>query len=128
MLLILFKKQFLYFQLVKNLFYFIYFYFLFIKGLLQGGSDGVKSLILRYETLVQNKTDLQQRDFSKEKQERRLKLQQLILDHNTRIAKISTRIAQLHDQLNQFQRKESMREEKFINQIDIKRTNVIFLI
>jgi len=101
---------------------------LFKKGLLQGGSDGVKSLILRYETLVQNKNDLQQRDFSKEKQEQRLKLQQLILDHNTRIAKISTRIAQLHDQLNQYQRKESMREEKFINQIDIRRTNVIFLI
>jgi len=47
-----------------------------------------------------------------------------MLDHNTRIAKLSTRIAQLHDQLNNFQKKESMIEGKLINQIDIKRTNV----
>jgi len=47
-----------------------------------------------------------------------------MLDHNTRIAKLSTRIAQLHDQLNDFEKKESKTEEKFINQIDIKRTNV----
>jgi hypothetical protein len=36
------------------------------KGLLQGGPDGIKSLILRYQTLVETKNDFQQRDFSKE--------------------------------------------------------------
>ena len=39
---------------------------LFPPGLLQGGSDGVKSLILRYQTLVQTKYQLEKRDFSKE--------------------------------------------------------------
>lgn len=39
---------------------------LFPPGLLQGGSDGVKSLLSRYETLVQTKQQFLQRDFSKE--------------------------------------------------------------
>ena len=39
---------------------------LFPPGSLQGGSDGVKSLLSRYETLVQTKQSFEQRDFSKE--------------------------------------------------------------
>ena len=41
---------------------------LFPPGSLQGGSDGVKSLLSRYETLVQTKEDFEQRDFSQEVQ------------------------------------------------------------
>jgi hypothetical protein len=39
---------------------------LFPAGLLQGGSDGIKSLILRYQTLVETKYQFEQRDFSNE--------------------------------------------------------------
>ncbi|CAF3465471.1 unnamed protein product [Rotaria socialis] len=95
---------------------------LFPPGLLQGGSDGVKSLILRYQTLVETKSGFEQRDLSKEKQERRHQLQRLILEHNTRIAKLSTRLAQLHDKLNDLQKTESINEEKFINKTDTKRS------
>jgi cell division protein FtsL len=49
-----------------------------------------------------------------------------LLEHNTRIAKLSTRIAELHHQLNDLQKKESVYEEKFINQMDLKRLNVRF--
>ncbi|CAF3104675.1 unnamed protein product, partial [Rotaria sp. Silwood2] len=99
---------------------------LFPSGLLQGGSDGVKSLILRYQTLVETKSSFEQRDFSKEKQERRQKLQILILEHNTRIAKLSTRLAQLHNKLNDLKKNESIKEEQLINKTDSKRSTVKF--
>ncbi|CAF3958183.1 unnamed protein product, partial [Rotaria sp. Silwood1] len=90
--------------------------------LLQGGSDGIKSLILRYQTLVETKYYFEQRDFSKEKQERRQDLLKLILEHNTRIAKLSTRLAKLHDQLNDLQKNESIKEEQLIYNIDSKKS------
>ncbi|CAF4731117.1 unnamed protein product, partial [Rotaria sp. Silwood2] len=95
--------------------------------LLQGGSDGVKSLILRYQTLVETKSSFEQRDFSKEKQERRQKLQILILEHNTRIAKLSTRLAQLHNKLNDLKKNESIKEEQLINKTDSKRSTTTIL-
>ncbi len=55
-------------------------------------------------------------------------MQKLVLDHNTRIAKLSTRLAQLHDQLNNLQKQESMKEQRFINQSDTKRLNVFLLL
>ncbi|CAF1062633.1 unnamed protein product [Rotaria sordida] len=100
---------------------------LFPPGLLQGGSDGVKSLILRYQTLVETKSSFEQRDFSKEKQERRQEIQRLILEHNTRIARLSTRLARLHDQLNDLQKNESIKEEQLIYKIDSKRSTATIL-
>ncbi|CAF4665731.1 unnamed protein product [Rotaria sp. Silwood2] len=61
------------------------------------------------------------------KQERRQKLQILILEHNTRIAKLSTRLAQLHNKLNDLKKNESIKEEQLINKTDSKRSTTTIL-
>lgn len=94
---------------------------LFPLGTLQGGTEGIRSLILRYQTLVETKEYFQQRDFSKEKQDKRRELQLLILSHHTNIAKLNTRLSQLHQYLNDLQKTESIKEEEMFYQMDFDR-------
>ncbi|CAF1157297.1 unnamed protein product, partial [Didymodactylos carnosus] len=93
---------------------------LFPTGSLQG-SEGVKGLILRYQTLSETKAMFQQRDLSKDKQERRQELSRLMLEHNTRIAGLTTRIAQLNEKKIELAKKESIKEDKLLQKVDLYR-------